>query len=242
MKELLLKGYVTPADCGGDLQKALDTAKELDLCKVVLEQDCAATEPVNMPEGTYLVIKNCTLTAQLIFDGGENYSFCKKWLTVEGENGVLRGSLRLFNTAHVTVTGIRLEGEISCEYTNWARLSHICVQEGVLKIGRGCCNFIVQKLRSSILYVCGDHSCGRIVPGSKPEVTNIIVQDCETDIQLGAEEDCGLLNIQADHIRGNVGVGCPNKPLPAEQFMNLTVTDLTGQVNLYNPVKHAYIR
>lgn len=242
MRKLQLKGFVTPADCGGDLQKTLDTAKKLDICKVVLEQDHTAAAPVTVPEGMYIVIKNCTLTAELVFDGGENYSFCKKWLTIEGENGTLRGKLSLFNAAHVTVADICLEGEVSCEYTNWARLSGICVTDGAIKIGRGCNNFIVQKIQSKILYVCGDHSCGRIVPGSKPDVTNIIVQDSETDIQLGAEADCGLLNIQADHIQGSVGVGCPNKPLPSEQFMNLTFTDLTGELSLYNPVKHAYIK
>lgn len=242
MEQLLIKGYVTPADCGGCLQAALDKAAALGIRKVVVEEDYTASKPLTIPENMYIVLKNCVVTADLIFDGGENYSFCKKWLTVEGENGTLRGSLKLFNTAHVNICGIALDGELSLEYTNWCRLEHIRAADGSIRIGRGCNNFIVQSITSKTIYVCGDHSCGRIVPGSKPEVTNIVVQDCEADIHVRAETDCGVLNIQADHITGGVCVGCPDKPLPAEQFMNLTFTNLTGQVKLHNPVKHAYIK
>lgn len=242
MKELQLKGFVTPADCGGDLQKALELAAQLDICKVVLEQDYTAQTPVQIPANMYIVIKNCTLTADLLADGGENYSFCKKWITVEGENGVLQGSLGLFNTAHVNMEGLTLRGELSLEYTTWARLENIHVESGAIKVGRGCCNLILQRIDSQVLYICGDHSCGRTVPGTKPDVTNIIVQDSKTDIQLSADPDCGLLNVQADHINGGVTVGCPEKPLPAEQFMNLTLTHLTGEVTLYNPIKHGYVK
>ena len=239
MKQLKLKGFVTPADCGGDLQKALDTAAQLDIRKVVIEEDCTAPQPLIVPANMYILIKNCVLTGDLIFDGGENWSFCKKWLTVEGENGTLRGDLTLFNAAHVNVTGLTLEGQLSCEYANWVRLQELA---GTVKIGRGCTNFIVQHVTAQTLYVCGDWSCGRIVPGSKPEVTNIVVQNCKANVQLGAAADCGLLNVQADHIDGTVKVGCPNTPLPPEQFMNLTFTHITGGVELYNPTKHAYIR
>lgn len=240
MKELKLKGYVTPADCGGDLQKALDTAKELDICKVVIREDYTAAAPVVIPGNMYIVIDGCTLTAQLVADGGENWSFCKKWITIEG--GTLKGTVRLFNAAHVSFTDLNLCGEISLEYTNWASLQNITVTEGSIKVGRGSTNCILQNITSSKVYICGDHSCGRIVPGSKPEVTNIILQDSKTDVQLGAAEDCGLLNVQADHIDGKVTVGCTEKQLPQEQYMNLTVTHVTGGVELHNPVKHAYIR
>lgn len=236
MKEWLLKGYVTPADCGG-LQKAVDTAKELDICKVVIDRDYTEDQPVVLPGNMYILIENCTLTADLILDGGENWSFCKKWLTLEG--GTLKGSLTVFNAAHINITDVQVEGSLSFEYTNWLRVQNVA---GTVKVGRGCTNCILQNITAPTVYVCGDHSCGRIVPGSKPEVTNVIVQDSNANVQLGAAEDCGLLNIQADHILGAVKVGCSNKQLPDTQFMNLTFTHIRDGVEVYNPTKHAYIK
>ena len=238
MKELLLKGYITPADCGGDLQKAMDTATQLGLCKVIVEENLQAGA-VTVPAGMYLVLKNCTLSAQLTFDGGENYSFCKKWLTIEGENATIDGSVKLFNAAHANMTGFAVTDEITLEYVNWGRLENI---QGTVRVGRGCTNCILQQITADTTYISGDCSCGRIVPGSKPEVTNIILQDSATNVQLTAAEDCGLLNIQADHISGNVTVGKGDAILPQDQFMNLTITHISGEVALINPVKHEYIR
>lgn len=236
MEKLLLKGFVTPADCGS-LQKAVDLAKELDICKVVVDQDHTEPQPVVIPSNMYIVIEGCTLTADLVFDGGENWSFRKKWLTIEG--GTLAGSLTVFNAAHVNITDLTVLGQLSFEYTNWLRVQKV---RGTVKVGRGCVNCILQEITAPAVYVCGDHSCGRIVPGSKPEVTNVIVQDSKADVQLGAAEDCGLLNVQADHIDGTVKVGCSQKQLPDTQFMNLTFTHITGGVETYNPTKHAYIK
>lgn len=242
MNELQFKGYVTPDDCGGDLRAALSIATELDIRKVVVDRDHSVVGPVYVPQGMYIVIRGCTLAADLVFDGGENYSFCKKWLTIEGENGVLRGNMQVFNAAHVTLTDLRVEGSLSCEYVNWGSIYNVAVSCGDVTVGRGCNNFIIRNVHGEALRISGDHSCGRIVPGSKPEVTNIIVKHCCGQVVLTAAADCGLLNVQADHIEGDVIVGDPAQTLPAEQFMNLTLTDLTGQLRLLNPVKHAYVQ
>lgn len=238
MEKLLLKGYVTPADCDGNLQMALDTAARLGLNKVVVEENLEAGA-ISIPAGMYLVLKNCSLTAQLTFDGGENFSFCKKWLTVEGQNATLDGSIHLFNAAHTNFSNLTVTGEIVLEYVNWGRLENI---NGTVRVGRGTVNCILQNITAAKTYISGDCSCGRLVPGSKPEVTNIILQDSTTDVVLTAAEDCGLLNIQADHITGNVQVGTTEHQLADAQFMNLTFTHISGSVTLDNPAKHTYIR
>lgn len=237
MRELLLKGFVTPADCGGDLQKAMDTAKKLDINKVVVEQDLTA-DTVYIPGGMYLVIKNAAVTANLVVDGGENWSFRKKWINIEGENATVRGNISFFNATNVTVTGITIEGAFTCEYVNWLRLLNV---NGQVTVGRGCTNVIVQNV-SGGLGVCGDYSCGKIVPGSKPEVTNVVVQDCACDAILTAAEDCGILNVQLQNLEGKLTVGKTENQLPPEQYMNLTFINISGGIEEFNPTKHTYIK
>ncbi len=238
MKELKLRGYVTPADCGGDLQKAINTAKELDICKVVVEQDIIAPN-VYIPGGMYLVLKNATLIGNLIVDGGENWSFSKKWINIEGENAAVCGNITFFNATNVTVTGLQLKGELICEYVNWLRI--IDVKDGLVTVGRGCTNVIIQQLTNS-LDISGDCSCGRIVPGSKPDITNVVVQDCACDVYLTAAADCGLLNVQVQNLQGEVSVGDAKNQLPPEQFMNLTFINISDGVQELNPTKHTYIK
>lgn len=238
MKELKIRGYVTPADCGNDLQKAIDTAKELDICKVVVEQDIIAGT-VYVPGGMHLVLRNMTLTGHLIIDGGENWSFSKKWINIEGEHAAVCGDIRFFNATNVTVTGLQLKGALTCEYVNWLRITD--VKDGLVKVGRGCTNVIIQQ-RTDPLDISGDCSCGRIVPGSKPDITNVVVQDCSCDVYLSAAADCGLLNVQVQNLQGKVTVGDPKNQLPPEQFMNLSFINIRGGIHEFNPTKHTYVK
>ena len=240
MKELLLKGFVTPADCGGNLQKAIDTAKELKLCKVVVEQDIIAPN-VHIPGDMFLVIQNATITGNLMVDGGENWSFSKKWINIEGENATIRGNISFFNATNVTVTGLDIEGYVTLEYVNWARIMGLST--GNVTVCRGCTNIIIQKLFESDVEIYGHQSCGRIVPGSKPDITNVVVQDCEDgNVTLEAALDCALLNVQVQNLHGEVGVGDPKNQLPAEQFMNLSFINCCGGIHEFNPTKHTYIK
>lgn len=239
MKELKLRGYVTPADCGGDLQKAIDTAKELGINKAVVDKDIRAGT-IFIPSGMYLVLKNTTINASFVIDGGENWSFSKKWINIEGENATIKGNITVFNAVNVTVTDLTIEGHVSMEYANWARIVH--VKDGKITVGRGCNNVIVQKLQQTDLGICGDHTCGRIVPGSKPDVTNVVVQDCTCNAELSAAEDCGLLNVQLQNLNGKVTVGDAQKQLPPEQFMNLTFINIRDGITEHNPTKHTYIK
>ena len=238
MKELLLKGFVTPTDCGGDLQKAIDTAKELKLGKVVVEQDIIAPN-VHIPGDMFLVIQNATITGNLLVDGGENWSFSKKWINIEGENAAILGNITFFNATNVTIAGLQLKGELICEYVNWLRI--IDVQDGLVTIGRGCTNVIIQK-RTNLLAITGKYFCGKIVPGSKPDITNVVVQDCTCKVDLTAAADCGLLNVQVQNLQGEVILGEVENQLPPEQFMNLSFINISGGIETLNPTKHTYVK
>ena len=239
MKELKLRGYVTPADCENDLQKALDTAKELDICKVVVERDITAGT-VHIPAGMHLVLCNACVTANLVADGGENWSFSKKWINIEGENATVCGNVTFFNATNVTVTGLELQGSITCEYVNWLRILNL--KGGKVTVGRGCTNAIIQQLDGVALGICGDCTCGRIVPGSKPDITNVVVQDCACNVDLTAAADCGLLNVQVQNLEGKVTLGDAPNQLPPEQFMNLSFINIRGGIHEFNPTKHTYIK
>lgn len=244
MKELKLRGYVTPEDCGGDLQKAVDLAAKLGLNKVVVDRDCKAASPVVLPSGMYLVVENGVLTADLMTAQQENYSLRTRYITLEGVNGTVAGNIHLFNTHHVNVSGLKLQGSLTFEYCLWGRVE--AITGGCVQVGRGCGNFIVQNVESDQpARISGAVSCGRCVPGSKPDVNNIIFCDSRfagDGVYLDGAEDCGLLNIQVDHVTAGgtpVTVGS-GKELPEHAFMNLTFTDLSGPVVYNNAVRHVY--
>lgn len=250
MKELKLRGYVTPGDCGGSVQKALELAARLDINKVVLTGAYTETEPLVLTSGMYLVLEDCQLNAQLVTPQEENYSFRQQFITIEGRSAKLTGGIHIFNTHHVNISGLDIEGDLVCEYTLWGNLSDLRFSSGSLKLGRGCGSFIVQRLDSKTpAYIDGSISCGKVVPGVKPDLNSIVLCDSEFNtaepaVQLGAADDCGVLNIQADHIKAaktavQVGHG---KDQPEHLFFNLTFTDLTApETVIYrNHAKHVY--
>lgn len=250
MKQLKQKGYVTPADCGGSIQNALELAHKLDINKVVLTGELTAAEPLVLRSGMYLVLENCTLQADLVTEQQENYSFRQQFITIEGSNARLLGNIHIFNTHHITVTGLDIQGQLTCEYTLWGNLRQLRFSQGGLRLGRGCGHFIVQQLHSRVpAYIDGSISCGKVVPGVKPELSSIILQDSvfETDlpaVQLDAAEDCGIMNIQVDHMKASataVQVG-NGKSLADYLFFNLTFThlDAPNKVCYQNAAKHVY--
>jgi len=247
MKKLKLQGYVTPADCGGDVQKAVDLACELGINKVVVRGDCQGNAV--LPSGMYFVVENGVFTGNIRTAQEENYSFRTKYITIEGLGGTIRGNVDVFNTHHVNVSGLTLEGELTFEYCLWGRVEQVKCVSGGLRVGRGCGNFILQDLESEVpAYISGAVSCGKIIPGSKPDVNNIILCDSRfagDGVYLDAAEDCGVMNIQVDHVAAagtavTVGSG---RELPAEQFFNLTFTDLTAPktIEYRNETKHVYV-
>lgn len=249
MKELKLRGFVTAQDCGGNVQQAVDLAAELGLNKVVLTGEVSLSQPVTLPGGMYLVLKNAWVKAQgaaFVTKIEENYSFRTQFLTLEGSNSHICGDIHIFNTHHVNISGLHIDGTLTFEYCVWGRVENMRFSSGGLIVGRGCSNFIVQDLESDVpAAISGGVSCGKIVPGSKPDLNNIILQDSAftgDGVYLGAAEDCGVMNVQVDHIRAGgaavtVGQGAQ---LPEELFFNLTLTDLQGDVVYRNRAKHVY--
>ena len=108
MKELKLRGFVTPADCGGNVAKALQLAKALELNKVVLTGDVSWAEPLVLTSGMYLVLENCHLQADLVTPMEENFSFRQKFITIEGENSSITGNIHIFNTHHLNISGLKI--------------------------------------------------------------------------------------------------------------------------------------
>lgn len=250
MKELKLRGFVTPADCGGDVAKALALAKNLELNKVVLTGDISCKEPLVLTSGMYLVLENCSLHANLVTPTQENFSFRQQFITIEGKDSQITGDIHIFNAHHVNILGLQIAGTLTCEYTLWGNLHDLRFSCGGLKLGRGCGNFIVQDLRSAVpACIDGSISCGKPVPGVKPDINSIVLCDSvfttnEPAIQLGAADDCGILNIQADHVTAphtavQVGKGLDQ---PAHLFFNLTFTHLDAPqgVSYQNTALHVY--
>lgn len=250
MKELKLRGFVTPADCGGSAAKALALASQLDLNKVVLTGDITCDEPLVLTSGMYLVLENCCLTAQIVTPQQENFSFRQQFITIEGTNSQLLGNIHIFNAHHVNISGMEIHGDLTCEYTLWGNLHDLHFVSGGLQLGRGCGNFIVQNLESAVpAQIDGSISCGKIVPGVKPDLNSIVLCDSvftgsKPAVQLGAAEDCGVMNIQIDHIRAprtavQVGKGLDQ---PQHLYFNLTFTHLDAPetVIYQNPALHVY--
>jgi len=245
MVEWKLRGYVTPEDLGGDVQAALDKAEELDIRKVVLEKDYTCDTLV-VPAYTHLILKG-TLTADLHSKKISNYSFEQDRFHIEG--GVLRGNVYFYNTRRAVFEDMTVEGSVRFEYSRDMRMERCKVTENVY-VGRGCANGIFQHLTVGGFAISNQVFCGDIVPAKEPEIKNIILRDSEMtegSVVLTAAEDCGMLNIQADHITASgtaVIVGQEDGRLPAERYFNLTFTDLEAPEKLLqlNEVKHAYIK
>ena len=245
MVEWKLRGYVTPEDLGGDVQAALDKAEELDIRKVVLEKDYTCDTLV-VPAYTHLILKG-TLTADLHSKKISNYSFEQDRFHIEG--GVLRGNVYFYNTRRAVFEDMTVEGSVRFEYSRDMRMERCKVTENVY-VGRGCANGIFQHLTVGGFAISNQVFCGDIVPAKEPEIKNIILRDSEMtegSVVLTAAEDCGMLNIQADHITASgtaVIVGQEDGRLPAERYFNLTFTDLEAPEKLLqlNEIKHAYIK
>ena len=245
MDELLLRGYVTPEDCGGDVQAALDLAEKLDICKVVIEKDYTCAKALTVPAGTHLVL-NGKLTADLQSKKLTNYNSEQDRIFIQ--NGSVKGNLYFYNCRRVIMENVEIQGDVAYEFSRDMRMED-CKVSGCVRVGRGCANSIFQHLSVGSFLISNDVFCGEIVPGKEPDIKNIILRSSrltEGSVELLAAEDCGMFNIQADEItapRRAVVVGRENQQLPKERYFNLTFEALHAPEKLtcHNEVKHAYI-
>lgn len=248
MDELLLRGYVTPDDCGGDVQAALDLAEKLDIRKVVLEQDYTCQQPLVIPACTHLVLKK-TLKADLQSKKLSNYNSEQDRIYIEGVGaGKIIGKLYFYNTRRVIIERMYIRGGVTYEFSRDMRMED-CTIVGSVQVGRGCANSIFQNLVTGSFVISNGVFSGDIVPGKEPDIKNIVLRRSmltSGSVQLLAEEDCGMFNIQADEIKAAqkaVIVGREGQELPCERYFNLTfeALDAPEKLTCYNQVKHAYI-
>lgn len=245
MTEWKMRGYVTPEDFTGTdaekLQQALDCAVEMDIRKVVISKTCYANALITVPANIYLVLE-AGLHADLRCREIPNYSFRQDRIYLKGKGGKLVGDLRFYHTSHVILEDLHVRGNVAMEFSTDFRIEN-CKIFGQLTLGRGCGNAILQNLHLGSVEITAKN-CDRDVPGREPNVRNIALRDSQItgDIQLTADEDFGLLNIQIDHCSAEtVSVGKKDALLPAQQYTNLTLDALQTQLLLHNPCKNAHI-
>ena len=245
MSDLRLRGYVTPEDFTGTdaekLRQALDYAVQMDIRKVVITKTCYANAQITVPANMYLVLE-AGLHADLYSERISNYAFVQDRIYLKGKGGKLVGDLHLYHTSHVILEDLQIRGNVALEFSTDFRMED-CKIFGKLTLGRGCANGILQRLQMDSAKITAEN-CGNDVPGREPNVRNIALRDSCTagDIQLAADEDFGLLNIQLDHCSARkVIVGEEARPLPSRQYTNLTLDALQAQLLLHNPCKNAHI-
>ena len=245
MDNLLLRGYVTPEDFGGDLQAALNKAEELDIRKVVLRGNYSCGTVV-IPAFTHLVVEG-TLKANLLSKKISNYSFEQDRFFLNG-GGKIIGDLYFYNTRRAIVENLTVEGSVTYEFSRDMRMEY-CTVTGSVNVGRGCANSIFQNITVGSFRIDSTVFCGDIVPAKEPDIKNILLRDSvmtNGSVCLLAADDCGMFNIQADHItapEAAVVIGKAGVAVAKERYFNLTLTDLTAPtpVLAFNEVKHAYI-
>lgn len=241
-KSLLLRGYVSPADfkdAKDALQKAVDLASALDICKVVVTEDTVSDAPVVLPSSTHLVIAGASVFADLMTEKTESVSFESECVYIEGrDGGTLAGSILLYNGARCVIEGLAVTGDVSLYFIKGARLENVTVG-GRLTLGRGTANAIVQ-------YVMGDFCAidsgvaEKDVLGKEPTVRSLVLRESRFDsgVTAVAAPDYGLLNVQIDGISANVTVGDGNTAVGAGAYFNLTVKEITGDVTVLSPTKN----
>jgi len=246
MDNLLLKGYVTPEDFCGDVQAALNKAEELDIRKVVLRGEYSCGTLV-IPAFTHLVVEG-TLKANLVSKKISNYAFEQDRFCLNG-GGKILGDLYFYNTRRAIIEDLTIEGSVTYEFSRDMRMER-CTVTGDVNVGRGCANSIFQYLTVGSFNISSKVFCGDIVPAKEPDIKNILLRDSVMttgSVCLMATDECGMFNIQADHITAPetaVIIGKAGSAVAKERYFNLTFTDLNApnQVLTFNEVKHAYIQ
>ena len=231
-KELRLRGFITPKDTDGDLQAAIDLAVALDVRKVVVAEDHTAKDTVFLPAGIHLVIENAVLRADLRAKAPASSSFAFEYIYIEGRNATLMGSVSLYNTHHAVIEKLNIIGNITLAFARKTRAEDVTLS-GSFTVGRGVAVLIAQRLTVGDA-VIDSTDRGEDVTGLEPTVRSVVLRDsiAKGGVRLIAAADYGLLNVQIDHLTGDVTIGDASAPVPADNYFNLTVTDIDGKVNV----------
>lgn len=245
MDRLMLQGYVTPEDCGGDVQAALDLAETLDIRKVVLEKDYTCNQPLTVPGYTHLIIGGI-LKADLQSRKTESYSFEEDRFYIQG--GRLDGSVYLYNTRRAVLENVEITGDVTFVYSRDMRMEH-CRVGGRIIVGSGCYNAIFQYLTAESFLISGETGADAQVIAKEPQIRGIVLRSSQMtagSVTLIADPEWGMMNIQTDQITAPetaVIIGKEGQVLPPERYFNLTIEALEAPQKLvcHNATKHAYI-
>lgn len=241
-KELLLRGFVTPDDFPEEtyepLQAALDLAVSLDIRKVIVSEDYTAKGAILLPAGIHLVIENASLTADLKAKAPASCSLCYEYIYIEGRNGTVTGDITLYNTHHGAIEGLTVHGSITLAFARKTRIEDVTLS-GSFTVGRGTTVLIAQRLKAKDALIESTDK-GEDVIGLEPTVRSVAFRDSvvKSGVLLKAAEDYGLLNVQVDHLSGDVTIGDESAPVPADNYFNLTVTDIDGKVTCLAETKN----
>ena len=271
MEELKLRGYVCPEDFEGSdaerIQKAIDTAEQEDIRKVVLCGSYGVDRTLLIPDLTEIVFSKDTTLAMTgegplfrnrvaVEEGKNSWSFENSRIYLKAEGPVnLVGDLCFWHAKYIVLEALQLQGKVFFEFCREVRMERdeILGRENAVVIGRGCNNFIMQYLKAkaekSVFVLDPRIECGPYVIGKDAEIHEIILRDSElqgeTAVTLGASGEYGVFNCQIDHITTD-GTGVvigDGSGLPSKRFFNLSATDLKAGKEervLKNEVKHCY--
>ena len=237
-KKLRVRGFVTPKDTDGDLQRAVDLAVSLDIRKVIVAEDSIAKEPLLLPAGIHLVIENATLTASIAAKAPASCSFSHDRVYIEGRNGAIVGDVLLYNTHNAVIEKLRVDGSISLAFARKTRIEDVTLS-GSFTAGRGTTVLIAQRLKAKDAVIESTDKSEDVI-GLEPTVRSVALRDSvvKSGVLLKAAEDYGLLNVQVDHLSGDVTIGDESAPVPADNYFNLTVTDIDGKVTCLAETKN----
>lgn len=267
MPDFRLRGYVSPEDFTGTdtqkLQQALDTSAGLDIGRVLVQGDYKVDSTLWIRPMTDLVLEGGCIAAdgdfpvlanQNLREGEKHsYSFEEKYFTIRG-SGRICGDVVLYNAQHVNIDGPEFHGALRFSFTREVRLFNSKFEgEHAVVLAMGTNNFIMQNLTASCTGAAVVMDATReendYVIGKEPEIHEIILQDSvfhtqAAAITMKADEDSRIYNIQIDHIQSDgasLAIGEAHAQVSDECYFNLTAEALSGDIQVHNPVKHAYL-
>lgn len=269
MDELKLRGYVTPNDFEGSdaekIQKALDTAKEKDICKVIIEGEYTVDKTLYIPALMHIYFKNAKVSAKgdfplfrnTAFNLTAGYSFEENLFCLNGENSVIDGETQFYNAQKIVIEDLTFLKDVTFEFTREVRIERVNLNGAKLRLLRGNNNYIMQDLEGTNKDTCVEmttaENMGEYVIGKDAEIHDIIFRrskfDCEeAALTLDATETDGFFNMQIDEFKTkNAAVAISKKAgkLNEQRYFNITAIDFKSgkkAVETYSDTKHCYLQ
>ena len=270
MDEMKLRGFVTPEDFSGSdtekLQSAIDTAKEKDICKVIIKSDLKTEKTIVLPPLMHIVLDGAAISAGGDFPVFANsnfyadkfhhsYSFIEDMFFIEG-NGTINGNVDFYNAYRVVIQNIEINGSLGFEFTTEVRLDNLKINgDTAINIKRGSNNFIIEHLSVTakdigILLDTKETETDYVI-GKEAGIDEIIIKDCEikapTAIAMEASHDGAIFNTVIDNIKTDgtgLTVSKRQGELSPELYRDITATNFISKkaepIKLYSKTKHCY--